>query len=275
MAAQMPYRRLRAIAWRKFPEAPSPSSVTLHHEARQFHQHACVLAIAGEVLPGLIDQHFDHKLLVPARQAGLELHESGEHIEIVFPLADGTRIRHASPRSAVTRVDAEQVTPESVTPAIVDVLRPRLPGNIDRVALHLRPEQIDGAFYQYSHGLKHHCGNCQRIAHGHRSRLEILFNGQRRADLEKEWASGWKDIYIGTREDLVAPPGEHACFHYTSEQGDFRLELPVNAVYLIDTDSTVENIAQHIADRLKARFPADAVTVRAYEGVDKGAIGQA
>ena len=227
----------------------------------------------------LVDEHFDHKLLVPAGHPHLEIQTPGERLEIDFPLGDGSRIRHASPGGAVTLVDAARITPESVTPAIVDSLRPHLPRNIEQVGLHLWPEHIEGAFYQYSHGLKHHCGNCQRIAHGHRSRLQVLLDGERRSDLETEWAAAWADIYIGTREDLAGAgepvAGEPRVFRYTSEQGEFRLELPSSAVYLIDTDSTVENIAQHIADRLKNRFPAASITVRAFEGVDKGAIGTA
>ncbi|MDO6806920.1 6-carboxytetrahydropterin synthase, partial [Wenyingzhuangia sp. 1_MG-2023] len=65
-------------------------------------------------------------------------------------------------------------------------------------------ERIDSAFYHYSHGLKKHNGNCQRIAHGHRSRIEIFCNGERSDELEQQWAQRWRDIYIGTSADLVA-----------------------------------------------------------------------
>jgi hypothetical protein len=44
---------------------------------------------------------------------------------------------------------------------------------------------------------------------------------------------------------------------------------------LIETDSTVENLAQHIAATLKSEHPEDDFRIEAYEGVDKGAIGLA
>jgi hypothetical protein len=53
------------------------------------------------------------------------------------------------------------------------------------------------------------------------------------------------------------------------------LQLPKSDCYLIDTESTVENIAQHLADALKHEHPEDDFQVRAFEGVDKGAIGRA
>ncbi|MCP4128012.1 MAG: hypothetical protein GY753_13235, partial [Gammaproteobacteria bacterium] len=50
-------------------------------------------------------------------------------------------------------------------------------------------------------------------------------------------------------------------------------ELPRRLCYLIDTDSTVENLAQHIADSLGRSHPQSGFQVRVFEGVDKGAIG--
>ena len=52
-----------------------------------------------------------------------------------------------------------------------------------------------------------------------------------------------------------------------------RLTLPKANCYLIDTDSTIENIARHVADELRSLHPDDRFKVYAYEGVDKGAIG--
>lgn len=228
---------------------------------------------------GLIDQQFDHKLLVPARHPGLRHMTDQGRDSLFFPLASGACISHRAPLDACAYIDAEQIDSEHLARAIEQALQPHMPPNVDGLRIRLRPEQIDAAFYHYSHGLKHHCGNCQRIAHGHRSRLEILRDGKRDGMLEQEWAGRWRDSYIGTREDLAEAFERdgiaYYCFAYRAPQGAFELELPKDACYLIDTESTVENLAQHMADRLKAEHPESRFEVRAYEGVDKGAIGEA
>jgi 6-pyruvoyl-tetrahydropterin synthase len=223
----------------------------------------------------LIDARFDHKLLVPARHPGLSQAPRRGLLHLDFTLREGALIQHSSPEDAVCLIDAAEITPESVADAIIAALRPELPGNVESLDIRLYPESIEGVFYHYSHGLKHHCGNCQRIAHGHRSRLLIERNGQRDPDLEAAWALRWRDIYIGSREDLTEEADGQMLFGYRSQQGKFLLRLPAARCYLIDSDSTVENLAQHIADTLKAEHPADRFRVWAYEGVDKGAIGEA
>lgn len=221
----------------------------------------------------LIDEHFDHKLLVPGSYPGLRLREAAGQSMLSFTSRSGELIEHSAPAQAVTRVDSDEITPRSLASAIVDTLRPRMPRNVAGIELSLWPEAEDGAYYHYSHGLRQHQGNCQRIAHGHRSRLRIERNGKRDTELEIAWAQRWRDIYIGTRADLLEQRQQRYHFGYRSEQGHFELTLPAQRCYLIDTDSTVENIAQHLADRLKQQFPDDAFRVMAFEGVDKGAIG--
>jgi 6-pyruvoyl-tetrahydropterin synthase len=222
----------------------------------------------------LIDEQFDHKLLVPGAYGGLTHKTLGEQTQLVFQTTDNALIRHGSPTDAVTLVDCDEITPETLAADIRNALGPLMPHNVAGIDIHLWPEPIEGAFYHYSHGLKQHCGNCQRIAHGHRSRLRIERNGGRDPTLESVWAEAWRDIYIGTREDVLEEKDGQLLFSYRSDQGNFSLQLPASRCYLIDTDSTVENIAQHIADTLKQRHPQDSFRVIAFEGIDKGAIGE-
>ena len=63
-------------------------------------------------------------------------------------------------------------------------------------------------------------------------------------------------------------------FEYEANQGEFALTLPEERVYMLDTDTTVELIAAHMADKLKVEFPTDTIRVKAYEGVGKGAIAE-
>lgn len=228
-----------------------------------------------------LDQRFDHRLLVPIRHRGLRLDQpsGSDRLSLTFEQAGGETIRFAGPRQAVALIDADQITESTLAEAAVAALRPLMPANVEAVRLALRPEPIDGAFFHYSHGLKHHGGNCQRIAHGHRSRIEIYTDDRRAPELEADWADRWRDIYIASREDLAgerqAEGVRYLRFAYTAAQGDFELELPARGCYLIEPHTTIEHLAQHLAETLKAARPGQRFTARVFEGIDKGAVGEA
>jgi 6-pyruvoyltetrahydropterin/6-carboxytetrahydropterin synthase len=59
--------------------------------------------------------------------------------------------------------------------------------------------------------------------------------------------------------------------------GEYTLILPTNSIYVIEKDSTVENISEHIANRLKAVMPRNVlkVSVRMSEGFGKSATSKA
>lgn len=223
-----------------------------------------------------IDQQFDHRLLIPANHAGLEVAQIGDLESITFKLSDNNIIVHNSPPEAISFIDANEITPDKVAQTVKCVLKSQLPENVESITLRFYPEDTKSTWYQYSHGLKKHCGNCQRIAHGHRSKITILRNGKPDPSLDKHWAETFKDIYIATREDLqeeiTLNGSSYYRFAYTSEQGRFELTLPRTHCYIIDSETTVENIARHIADELSAAHPEDRFEVRAFEGINKGAV---
>lgn len=225
-----------------------------------------------------VDERFDHRLLVPANYSGTQIQRNDQRCDLSFRLQSGLEIQHSAPASASCLLESEAVTPEVVADAIISQLSDSLPDNVTQIRIRLYNEERKGAYFQVSHGLKHHAGNCQRIAHGHRSYIDIFRDGQRDEGLEREWAERWRDIYIGTREDLQAESSRDGTgyyrFSYTAEQGLFELELPKERCYLIEKDSTVENLAQHVADTLALKYPDASFLVRAYEGVNKGAIAE-
>ncbi|MEQ8265056.1 6-carboxytetrahydropterin synthase [Pseudohaliea sp.] len=223
-----------------------------------------------------IDARADHRLLVPVGAEGCRTELAGEELFIEFPLASGALIRHRSPRDAVLLVQADAIDAAQFAGTLAAELEPVMPENVKEVLITLRPEAIEGAYFHYTHGLAKHRGQCQRIAHGHRSRLEIAVDGQRDAALEAEWAGRLADSYIAT-EAHIADEADHGgvthlTLRYTAAQGDFTLTLPRDQVYVMPLDSTVENIAGHLADRIAGATTGD-VLVKAFEGVGKGAFG--
>lgn len=226
----------------------------------------------------VIDERVDHRLVVPREYEGFV--PSEDHPDTFYwTLKDGRRIVHRSPEEAVVWLPTRQVVPSAVAALLEQELMAVLPSNVASVSINLREEVIEGAYYHYVHGLKKHLGNCQRIAHGHRSPIRIDRNGHRDYDLERQWAKRWQDIYVGSEEDVVqrkveADGTHYVTFEYEANQGEFALTLPEDRVYMLDTDTTVEFIAAHIANALKQESPDDTFRVKAYEGVGKGAIAE-
>lgn len=238
----------------------------------------------------IIDGAVDHKLAIPAEHRFTQVtrHEDGNSYWVDFMRPEQRSIHLFCPADAFAFIDADAVTMASVTDYLRAVIKRELPENVEGLELLLRAEEIPGAFYHYTHGLKKHDGNCQRIAHGHRSRLYIAVDNERSASLEAEWAETWRDIYLGSAEDVVpleqvkrsvaardVSEQSHVAYSYTADQGLFELLVPRSENYIIPTDSTVECIAAYLATTIKQQRPQSAIRVTAYEGVGKGAISDA
>ena len=232
----------------------------------------------GEVkkrLKKALDSSADHTLIVPLRHPGLQLQRGAERVSLEFNGPAAGPIEHHAPPQALTLLDAAAVNGPALAAYLGPVLQRELPGNVARVHLELRHEVIQGPYYHYSHGLKKHGGYCQRIAHGHRSRIQIRADGARAPELEEAWARRWSDIYLGSREDLRQRGNGRLRFAYRAAEGEFELELPEARCDLLDGDSTVERIAEHLAAHSAAQAPGRRIEVRAYEGVMKGAAAGA
>ena len=220
-----------------------------------------------------LDTLVDHRLLVPASAEAAQVTHNDDQLHIEFQTSTGA-IECLSPAQAILLVDSPAISIEQLKLYLEQSVIQELPDNVSAVDLHLYHEPVEGAYYHYSHGLKKHLGNCQRIAHGHRSRIEVYVSNERNEELEHQWADNWRDIYIGSREDLqhsFKKGGlDYHLFSYTSDQGYFQLTIPCDHCYLVDTDSTVELLAQHMACELSLNTGTP-VKVIAYEGFNKGA----
>lgn len=227
-----------------------------------------------KVLRNWLDDQLDHRLLVPIRSKNLTYSIAADRISLSWAFAKGDTLTMEAPLQAVALIDAEHIDDTTVSHWSIQQLSQYFPDNLEHIQLSFEAEDINDAFYHYSHGLKKHDGNCQRIAHGHRSRIQIWCDGTRDFNLESNWADRWADIYIGTAEDLIASDESSGQMHfaYDAPQGHFKLSLPSRVCYMMKSDTTVECIAAHIAKTLHNEQPDTRITVKAFEGLNKGAI---
>ena len=222
----------------------------------------------------IIDQEVDHKLLVPTEYDKLRSNNLDSQRPIFkFETKRGDWIEHESPASALCLIEHKKITKKRVASYLKERLLAALPNNVEDLDIKLSKEVGLGAFYTYSHGLKKHDGNCQRIAHGHRSTVKIWKNSRRNRRLEKQISKLWSDIYIGTQEDVASLDSGRIEFSYTSEQGSFRLNLNEERVHLMESDSTIECIAEHLLSLLEEQS-SGRFKVYAFEGIGKGAIAE-
>ena len=246
------------------------ASVTLEGELDEQGM-VCDFGIVKKKLREWLNTHIDHRLLIPTLAEEIDIDHNNEATRIHWQLADDV-IDITSPNQAITLVECQQITASSTAQWCINQLQKMFPETVVKLSLTFSTEVINDDFYHYSHGLKKHDGNCQRIAHGHRSKILIWKNAKLDTEAMENWARRWQDIYIGTKEDIVSSENQNFHFSYEAIQGQFRLTIPKSRCYIIAEDSTVENLAHHIASTLAAENPGNEYTVKAFEGIGKGAI---
>lgn len=226
----------------------------------------------GEVKPwikGTLDGGLDHTLLVPTQAPGVSISDCHEGICIRTTTPYPMEVR--GPKEAFSLLPWHSITLQAVAEHLSHQLTEQRPTNVDRVTLLLSEETIDGAAYGYSHGLKRHTGNCQRIAHGHRSRLCIWQQGERQAELEQQWATWLDNRYLLEQADIAEQENGTLTCRYQAAQGSFAITLPQPLCTVLPGPTTVENIARWLAKEVAIQS-GQATRIQAFEGVNKGAI---
>jgi 6-pyruvoyl-tetrahydropterin synthase len=244
-------------------------------------------AIVKKQIKAIIDDAVDHKLLLPMQAEELILADSphNKNHKTLDYNSDRASYYMQSPNCAFAQIDCLVINVAAVTKHLNTIIMAELPANVKGLTLVLRPENITTDYYHYTHGLKLHDGNCQRIAHGHRSKIQIFVDDERDVTLEAAWCQRWKDIYIASEADRVSANNiqlsalaknnltpDHQYFSYTAPQGRFDIAVDCKVLDVVDCDSTVELLADFIVRQLKKELASKTVKVIAYEGVAKGAI---
>lgn len=232
----------------------------------------------------IVEAELDHKLLVPHAAENCTVKIESQRTQVNFKLADHSMIQLKCPNQTYCFLESEAINLTLLETYLEQVISLRLPENITHLQVKLRNENIDTPYYHYTHGLKKHSGNCQRIAHGHRSKIDIFINDSYNKELVRDWANRWQDIYLVSQDDIVDKSDlsfivikndfDKLCTAYHASQGYFELLMPAQRVEVLAKPTTVEVLANYICEQVKKRFVKDKVTVYAYEGIGKGAIAE-
>lgn len=234
---------------------------------------------AKKAVKRVIDDLCDHRLVVP--KAIVKPTPDGR-LEVQAPYGVDSNFVYRCPEVGLCVLETEVVDLESMRDYLEMEVMKVMPENVDLVQLNFREEALGSApQYRYTHGLKQHYGNCQRLLHGHRNRVDVLLDGQGSIANEEKIAQMWENIHLAFPENIQSNDiriGERqhhldvVSIAYASGQGLFELQMPGRDVYVMPAETTVENIARHLRDCVRAwETEASRVEVFAYEGIRKGA----
>lgn len=253
-------------------------------------------SLAKKSAKSTIDHEFDHKLLV--KPSSIRFQSNSQVIIIssfkeqennsIFAINTYNNSVKKIARETLLALDKEDVS--LLEKEIAHAILRNSPENVTNVQVKLRPHEhhTKSNYFSYTHSLCHHYGNCQRF-HGHSNIIEIYKKGSFDQEKSSYVAQKLNNSYIISRNYLVSNWNsklvqqliEHCpeipelkekliVAQYKGNQGEVAVIMPKENVFLLEQESTVENIAEFIKSFFQAT--EQEIEIRAYEGLAKGSI---
>lgn len=222
-------------------------------------------AAAKKTIKNVVDRELDHKLAIPQSI-------SKQDSAYVFATPFG-QITYQCPEQAIVALPFAQIG----KPEFIQFLEEKINSEIDAaVKVYLREDQRfqQEACFRYTHGLRFHQGNCVRLFHGHRNPIVVEENKNRIDVIESFLANYFNRKHIVNQATIQSRSVSHLEVQYECDQGVFQASIPRQMVIELDGEPSIEYIAQHAQAIAEEKFPQRNFTVRAYEGLNKGAFAK-
>lgn len=241
----------------------------------------------------VLKESVDHALLLPVGSQSVQFMNSD--------LGESWRLRcrprntateqvwdYECPMGAVLPIRAVAIKGSVVEQEVARILRHRLSERVRNISINLREEKTESteATYRYTHGIRGHDGLCQRLLHGHRSKIEVFIGDERRPDLEHFVVREifGSNVHIATPEQVVSGNGEigqrgktdePVTLAYRGSLGQYKLTLPASRIFFVEKETSIERITMEVAKLLKREEnPREKLRVLCYEGINKGAVAE-
>lgn len=241
----------------------------------------------------IIDCECDHRLIVPRgiiKRDRNQLHLGCD--------VNGDQLEYSCPLEAVWELNEDYIATDKLQYWLEQLVNKEMPENIRGVQIELLSESDpdNHKYFNYTHGLKNHDGNCQRLLHGHRSTFKIFLVNQRMFEWEDLLFEEilYRPLHFAFWENVVNKKEIAALLEkkskeiegifsadklkcpihlkYSSRQGTFEIKLKADMVYFLQKETTVENLTIHFAHLVKMMFKENRqISVHMFEGVGKGA----
>ncbi len=242
-----------------------------------------------KLLKQAVDDQLDHRLAVATKNPGVAKISANKNVLMVDFNAAKNALHYEAPEQAFALLDGASVDKTSLCQFLEEKIRPKLSENVSRVKILLREEALfsSDANFRYTHGLRMHDGNCQRLIHGHRNLIEVFVDQKKSPTHEKFLAEKFANVHFAAKTvvqnlaELDLPFGERqlanpkqARIFYSAPQGSFLADIPARDIILLEAEPSIENITNYAWQLLHKEFKIapPSLEVHGYEGLQKGAI---
>lgn len=218
-----------------------------------------------------LKETLDHTVMVPEHQESFAIEQQNHRVRIKAP--GGWAFE--GPSGSVSLLPCEEVSSHHILSFLDSEFSKMLPKEVSaRFALRHEPLSQEAATFCYTHGITGHLGDCQRIFHGHRSRIMVFENNRPCPELA-EWVKRSilkPSLHIANQTQVEERDTQLVRLTYQASQGLFWAEIPAHHVLITQDESTsIEHITHYVAQCLQNQFPNRDLVVRCYEGIGKGA----
>jgi 6-pyruvoyl-tetrahydropterin synthase len=244
------------------------------------------------LVKGGLDSTIDHSLVIPISSQAVRYSDAIDHEHwrmYTKSRQDQPEFwwEYKCPKGSVFPIRAVAITKPVLENELAKIVRHRLPESVFDVTLYLREEAISAseACIRYTHGLDGHKGQCQRLYHGHRSRIEVYADNERRGDLEHLLARQLlgTNVHVASAKQILRGPhrigerlddsNEPVTVGYRSEQGYFEATLPAHRLFTLPQETSIEAFTNQLAHFTYQEIAAhSALKVVCFEGINKGAM---
>jgi len=237
----------------------------------------------GKVKPTIkriIDEYFDHRLILTNEQS-----QNFNGTEVFFEWKNDQGInkflKYKAPEECFYSSGVDELDCAGLEKSLSLLVNTFLERPTLTVTIKVRSEFTEVSnvpFFYYTHGLKHHEGNCQRLLHGHGNTIKVKINNILRNDIAFKLVSKLTNSLGSTHfiyeKNIKQYSSDSITVQYQSTQGMFQLEMSPDYVLIIPCETTIEQLSQYFCQVVVKEFAevGDIVEVAAFEGIAKGAI---
>ena len=242
----------------------------------------------------VLKSSLDHALIIPINSQSVVFKGAGRGECWVMRSRNGKggveqEWTYVSPPGAVFPSRSIALNRQVLEQEVVRSLRHRLPPDILHISATLREDDTNPteAVFRYTHGIADHSGMCQRLFHGHKSRILCYVGEERRPDYEHYLVRDilGSQVHIATpsqqKSGPLIPTGyrgktkEAVTLAYEGSQGYFEATMPADRIFMVEHETSIECITRELAKVVKREENTpEKVKIICFEGVDKGSMAE-